>query len=81
MFQWYQNYFPFLVCVPDSVRSSAKLPEQAIVDEEAILSVLENSATFIPLSQTSNHSPLLGIVQIWISNLNKFEILGYGETC
>lgn len=30
----------------------------AIVDEEAILSVLENSQTFLPLSQTSNQSGL-----------------------
>ncbi|AWP19571.1 putative DNA polymerase zeta catalytic subunit [Scophthalmus maximus] len=44
---------------PDSVRSSGKLPEEAVVDEEAILSLLENSQTFLPLSQTSNHSPLL----------------------
>ncbi|XP_051265819.1 DNA polymerase zeta catalytic subunit isoform X2 [Dicentrarchus labrax] len=44
---------------PDSVRSSDKIPEEAVVDEEAILSLLENSQTFLPLSQTSNHSPLL----------------------
>ncbi|XP_070781827.1 DNA polymerase zeta catalytic subunit [Enoplosus armatus] len=44
---------------PDSVRSSGKIPEEAVVDEEAILSLLENSQTFLPLSQTSNHSPLL----------------------
>nr|XP_046229616.1 DNA polymerase zeta catalytic subunit isoform X2 [Scatophagus argus] len=43
----------------DSVRSSGKIPEEALVDEEAILSLLENSPTFLPLSQTSNHSPLL----------------------
>ncbi|XP_069370752.1 DNA polymerase zeta catalytic subunit isoform X2 [Paralichthys olivaceus] len=43
----------------DSVRSSVKIPEEAVVDEEAILSLLENSQTFLPLSQTSNHSPLL----------------------
>ncbi|XP_026197359.1 DNA polymerase zeta catalytic subunit isoform X3 [Anabas testudineus] len=36
-----------------------KIPEEAVVDEEAILSLLENSQTFLPLSQTSNHSPLL----------------------
>lgn len=30
----------------------------AIVDEEAILSVLENSQTFLPLSQSSNQSGL-----------------------
>ncbi|XP_070705223.1 DNA polymerase zeta catalytic subunit [Pempheris klunzingeri] len=44
---------------PDSVRSSGKTSEEAVVDEEAILSLLENSQTFLPLSQTSNHSPLL----------------------
>eukprot|EP00064_Thunnus_orientalis_P003050 superscaffoldBa00000242_g3058 len=43
----------------NSVRSSGKIPEEAVVDEEAILSLLENSQTFLPLSQTSNHSPLL----------------------
>ncbi|KAM6992727.1 LOW QUALITY PROTEIN: DNA polymerase zeta catalytic subunit [Tautogolabrus adspersus] len=42
-----------------SIRSSGKIPEEAVVDEEAILSLLENSQTFLPLSQTSNHSPLL----------------------
>lgn len=30
------------------------------MDEEAILSLLENSQTFLPPSQTSSHSPLLG---------------------
>ncbi|MEQ2313867.1 hypothetical protein AMECASPLE_006274 [Ameca splendens] len=44
---------------PDSARSSGKVPEEAVVDEEAILSLLENSQTFLPPSQTSNHSPLL----------------------
>uniref|UniRef100_UPI003AAE4BD6 DNA polymerase zeta catalytic subunit n=1 Tax=Centroberyx gerrardi TaxID=166262 RepID=UPI003AAE4BD6 len=44
---------------PDSVRSSGKIPEEAVVDEEAILSLLESSQTFLPLSQRSNHSPLL----------------------
>ncbi|KAM3602464.1 uncharacterized protein V6R79_004647 [Siganus canaliculatus] len=44
---------------PDSVRSSGKISEEAIVDEEAILNLLENSQTFLPLSQTSSHSPLL----------------------
>ncbi|XP_020492360.3 DNA polymerase zeta catalytic subunit [Labrus bergylta] len=42
-----------------SIRSSGKIPEEAVVDEEAILSLLENSQTFLPLSQTSNHSTLL----------------------
>ncbi|XP_026173816.1 DNA polymerase zeta catalytic subunit isoform X2 [Mastacembelus armatus] len=44
---------------PDSVRSCGKIPDQAVVDEEAILSLLENSQTFIHLTLTSNHSPLL----------------------
>uniref|UniRef100_A0A3Q1EJP1 DNA polymerase zeta catalytic subunit n=1 Tax=Acanthochromis polyacanthus TaxID=80966 RepID=A0A3Q1EJP1_9TELE len=44
---------------PDSVRSSGKVPEEAVVDEEAILSLLENSQTFLPLSQTSSNSALL----------------------
>ncbi|KAK2856635.1 hypothetical protein Q5P01_005370 [Channa striata] len=43
---------------PDSVKSG-KIPEEAVVDEEAILNLLENSQTFLPLSQTSNHSCLL----------------------
>ncbi|XP_050928012.1 LOW QUALITY PROTEIN: DNA polymerase zeta catalytic subunit [Lates calcarifer] len=44
---------------PDSVRSTDKIPEEAMVDEEAMLSLLENSQTFLQLSQTSSHSPLL----------------------
>ncbi|XP_032441986.1 DNA polymerase zeta catalytic subunit [Xiphophorus hellerii] len=44
---------------PDSVRSSGKVPEEAVIDEEAILSLLENSQTFLPLSQTANNSTLL----------------------
>ncbi|XP_069017932.1 DNA polymerase zeta catalytic subunit isoform X2 [Embiotoca jacksoni] len=44
---------------PDSVRSSAKVPEEAVVDEEAILSLLETSQTFLPPSQTSSHSALI----------------------
>ncbi|KAM9338879.1 DNA polymerase zeta catalytic subunit [Symphorus nematophorus] len=44
---------------PDTVRSGGKIPEEAVVDEEAILSLLENSQTFLPLSQASNHLPLL----------------------
>ncbi|XP_030578063.1 DNA polymerase zeta catalytic subunit isoform X2 [Archocentrus centrarchus] len=44
---------------PDPARSAAKVPEEAVVDEEAILSLLENSQTFLPHSQASNHSPLL----------------------
>ncbi|XP_076024079.1 DNA polymerase zeta catalytic subunit isoform X1 [Genypterus blacodes] len=44
---------------PDSERSSSKDPEEALVDEEAILSVLESSQSFLPLSQTSSHSAQL----------------------
>ncbi|KAG7244176.1 hypothetical protein INR49_004249 [Caranx melampygus] len=44
---------------PDSVGNSGKIPQEAVVNEEAILSLLESSQTFIPLSQTSNHSSLL----------------------
>lgn len=54
--------FSSLSPFPDSVRGSGKIPEEAVVDEEAILSLLENSQTFLPLSQASNHSLLLGIV-------------------
>uniref|UniRef100_A0A665WIA8 DNA polymerase zeta catalytic subunit n=1 Tax=Echeneis naucrates TaxID=173247 RepID=A0A665WIA8_ECHNA len=38
----------------DFARSSGKIPEEAVVDEEAILSLLENSQTFLQLSQTSS---------------------------
>ncbi|XP_056151151.1 DNA polymerase zeta catalytic subunit isoform X2 [Lampris incognitus] len=44
---------------PDFVRSSGKVLEEAVVDEEAILSLLESSHSFLPLSQRSSHSPLL----------------------
>ncbi|XP_030261407.1 DNA polymerase zeta catalytic subunit isoform X3 [Sparus aurata] len=44
---------------PDTVRKSGKITEEAVVDEEAILSLLENSQTFLSVSQTSSHSPLL----------------------
>lgn len=47
-------------CSPGSMRSSVKPPEEAVVDEEAILSLLESSQTFLPASQTSHHSSLLG---------------------
>ncbi|KAM9778498.1 DNA polymerase zeta catalytic subunit isoform 2-T2 [Syngnathus typhle] len=43
----------------ESVRSSGKIPEEAVVDEEAILCLLENSPSFLQASQTSSHSPLL----------------------
>lgn len=42
-----------------STGSSVKPPEEAVVDEEAILSLLESSQTFLPASQTSHHSSLL----------------------
>ncbi|XP_054617424.1 DNA polymerase zeta catalytic subunit isoform X2 [Dunckerocampus dactyliophorus] len=44
---------------PEFVRSSGQIPAEAVVDEEAILSVLENSQNFAQHSQTSNNpSPL-----------------------
>lgn len=53
---------------PGSVRSSAKPPEEALVDEEAILSLLESSQTFLPSSQTSHHSSLLGAEHTYSSS-------------
>ncbi|XP_061603090.1 DNA polymerase zeta catalytic subunit [Cololabis saira] len=44
---------------PDCVRSSGKVADEAVVDEEAILGLLESTQTFLPFSQTSNHPPLL----------------------
>uniref|UniRef100_A0A3Q3BAC6 REV3 like, DNA directed polymerase zeta catalytic subunit n=1 Tax=Kryptolebias marmoratus TaxID=37003 RepID=A0A3Q3BAC6_KRYMA len=44
---------------PDLERSSGEVPEEAIVDEKAILSLLESSQTFLPVSQTPDRSPLL----------------------
>ncbi|XP_028996460.1 DNA polymerase zeta catalytic subunit isoform X2 [Betta splendens] len=44
-------------------QSRAVVPDEAVVNEEAILSLLENSQTFLPLSQASNHSPLLDCSQ------------------
>nr|XP_061806813.1 DNA polymerase zeta catalytic subunit-like [Nerophis lumbriciformis] len=44
---------------PEFVTSRCKTPDEAVVDEEAILCVLENSQNFLPPSQTSKHSPLL----------------------
>lgn len=60
---WYLKYssLPGCVSIQDCMKSSGKQPEEAVVDEEAILSLLENSPTFLPLSQTSNHSSLLGM--------------------
>lgn len=48
---------------PDSVRSRAEFPEDAVVDEEAILRLLENSQAFLQPSQNSNHSVSLGSSQ------------------
>ncbi|KAM9704047.1 DNA polymerase zeta catalytic subunit isoform 3-T3 [Menidia menidia] len=42
-----------------SVRNGEEVLDEAVVDEEAILSLLENSQTFVPPSQTSTHSALL----------------------
>ncbi|XP_072532805.1 DNA polymerase zeta catalytic subunit isoform X2 [Salminus brasiliensis] len=44
---------------PDNKRSGGRGAEVAIVDEEAILSLLESSQTFLPASQRSNQSALL----------------------
>ncbi|XP_077408333.1 DNA polymerase zeta catalytic subunit isoform X2 [Vanacampus margaritifer] len=44
---------------PEFVSSRGTIPEEAIVDEEAILCLLQNSQSFLQPSQTSNHSPLL----------------------
>ncbi|XP_028858187.1 DNA polymerase zeta catalytic subunit isoform X2 [Denticeps clupeoides] len=44
---------------PDLKRPVGKDNEVAIVDEEAILSLLESSQTFLPLSQKSGQSPIL----------------------
>ncbi|KAM8847502.1 DNA polymerase zeta catalytic subunit [Synchiropus picturatus] len=43
----------------DSPVSPSKMKEDAVVDEEAILGLLESSQSFLPASQASNHSPLL----------------------
>uniref|UniRef100_A0A8C7DK18 DNA polymerase zeta catalytic subunit n=1 Tax=Oncorhynchus kisutch TaxID=8019 RepID=A0A8C7DK18_ONCKI len=43
----------------ESSKSPYRMSLSAIVDEEAILSLLESSQTFLPLSQRSSHSPLL----------------------
>ncbi|XP_077366154.1 DNA polymerase zeta catalytic subunit isoform X2 [Festucalex cinctus] len=44
---------------PEFVSNRGKIPEEAIVDEEAILCLLENSQSFLQPPQTPNHSPLL----------------------
>lgn len=41
---------------PDSVRSRVSFPDEAVVDEEAILGLLENSQEFLQLTQNTNHS-------------------------
>lgn len=44
----------------ETKRPDGKDAEVAVVDEEAILNLLENSQTFLPLSQNSNQSAILG---------------------
>lgn len=68
------------------MRSSGKVPEEAVVDEEAILSLLESSQTFLPLSQTSNHSPLLGVVSKMQADLSVNHLIlnrlpGWKDLC
>ncbi|XP_060769511.1 DNA polymerase zeta catalytic subunit isoform X2 [Neoarius graeffei] len=43
----------------DNKRADGKAAEVAVVDEEAILSLLESSQTFLPMSQKSNKSFIL----------------------
>ncbi|XP_051951209.1 DNA polymerase zeta catalytic subunit [Xyrauchen texanus] len=45
--------------IKDAKRPGGKDAEVAVVDEEAILSLLENSQTFLPPSQRSNQSAIL----------------------
>ncbi|XP_067273494.1 DNA polymerase zeta catalytic subunit isoform X2 [Pseudorasbora parva] len=45
--------------IKDTKRHGGKDAEVAVVDEEAILSLLENSQTFLPLSQRPNQSVML----------------------
>lgn len=47
----------------DTKRHSGKDSEVAILDEEAILSLLETSQTFLPLSQRVVQSPILGTMR------------------
>ncbi|XP_077444018.1 DNA polymerase zeta catalytic subunit isoform X1 [Stigmatopora argus] len=44
---------------PEFVCISGKTPEEAVVDEEAILCLLENSQNFLPPSQPSKHSSII----------------------
>uniref|UniRef100_A0A1A7XY61 DNA polymerase zeta catalytic subunit n=2 Tax=Iconisemion striatum TaxID=60296 RepID=A0A1A7XY61_9TELE len=48
---------------PDSVKIRGRVPEEPVVDKEAILSLLESSQTFLPLSQISHHSHVTDISQ------------------
>ncbi|KAL0967344.1 hypothetical protein UPYG_G00251070 [Umbra pygmaea] len=43
----------------DTKRSSSKEEEEAVVNEEAILGLLESSQTFLPLTQKAHLSPML----------------------
>ncbi|KAM6954386.1 DNA polymerase zeta catalytic subunit [Aplochiton taeniatus] len=66
----------------DALRSSGRIPEEAIVDEEAILSLLESSQTFHPLTQRSSHSPTLDSSQdhAMVDLLAGLEEDGYQRT-
>ncbi|KAL4649072.1 DNA polymerase zeta catalytic subunit isoform X1 [Arapaima gigas] len=61
----------------DSKNSNGKEMEEAIVDEEAILSLLENSQTFLPLSQRVVQSPILDNSQVMVDLLAGLEDDGY----
>ncbi|XP_056619644.1 DNA polymerase zeta catalytic subunit [Triplophysa dalaica] len=49
--------------IKEMKRPDGKDTEVAVVDEEAILNLLENSHTFLPLSQNSNQSAILDGIQ------------------
>lgn len=49
--------------IKETKRSDGKDAEVAVVDEEAILNLLENSQTFLPLSQNSNQSAIYDGIQ------------------
>uniref|UniRef100_A0A8C9WRL0 DNA polymerase zeta catalytic subunit n=1 Tax=Scleropages formosus TaxID=113540 RepID=A0A8C9WRL0_SCLFO len=61
----------------DSKKTSSKETEEAIVDEEAILSLLENSQTFLPLSQRIVQSPILDNSEAMVDMLAGLEDDGY----
>ncbi|XP_048842517.1 DNA polymerase zeta catalytic subunit isoform X1 [Brienomyrus brachyistius] len=61
----------------DAKRLSGKDSEEAIVDEGAILSLLENSQTFLPLSQGVAQSPILDNSQAMVDLLVGLEDDGY----